>query len=90
MSNETENVNAEETGADVDKKHRNPLQSIKQFCKHDCCCGDREAWQECTVKNCTLWPYRTGNNPFRKKREMTEEQRQATADRLAEARNKKK
>ena len=38
------------------------------------------------VKACPVYPFRMGTNPYRTKREMTEEQRVAAAERLAAAR----
>ncbi len=78
-----------------EEKHLNPLQTIKKYCKIQCCCvgegndGATELWKNCEVTECLLWPFRMGTNPFRKKRVLTEEQRKATADRLKDARNKK-
>ena len=40
--------------------------------------------------DCELYPFRLGHNPFRTKRELTEEQRKAAAERLAKYRKVKK
>jgi hypothetical protein len=61
------------------------LAAIRAKCL-DCCCGQTSEVAACTVTSCALWPYRFNHNPFRSAREMTEEQRQAGADRLAKAR----
>jgi len=45
--------------------------------------------KNCTARDCPLYPFRLGRNPFRTKREMTEEQRTAAVERLAKAREKK-
>ena len=37
-----------------------PLQSIKSYCKHHCCCDDRQSWVDCSLTNCFLWRYRLG------------------------------
>lgn len=51
------------------------------------CCGDSPAEvRRCTVVDCTLWAFRFGADPFREKREMSDEQRQAIAERFARAR----
>lgn len=63
----------------------NPVKAIREKCL-DCCCGSITEVKECTVERCPLFPFRFGKNPFRQKREMTEEQRKAIGDRLREAR----
>ena len=65
------------------------LKAVKEHCKNTCCCGDMESWKNCTIKECMLWPFRMGKNPFRKKREMTGAQRTAAAERLRKAREAK-
>jgi len=44
-------------------KHKTPVQSIKQYCKHDCCCNDLQSWKFCTRTICPLYPYRLGKRP---------------------------
>ena len=66
-----------------------PLKIIRLKCL-DCCCGQSEEVKHCTCEDCPLWPYRFGKNPFRKKREMTEEQKDALRERMAKAREAKK
>lgn len=63
----------------------NPVKAIREFCI-DCCGGSRETVKVCPSEKCALYPYRLGKNPFRQKREMTEEQRKAIADRLKKGR----
>lgn len=65
-----------------------PMKAIREKCV-DCCGGNRHEIKVCPVKSCMLWPFRYGKNPFRKKRELTDEQRQAIADRLEKARRAK-
>lgn len=62
-----------------------PLKAIREKCL-ECCCGSSTEVKECTAQKCPIYPYRFGKNPFRQKREMTEEQRKAVADRLRAAR----
>jgi len=62
-----------------------PLKAIKEKCL-DCCCGQKNEVKLCPVKECPLWPFRMGKNPFIKKRELTPEQREAAAQRLKKAR----
>lgn len=61
------------------------LKAIRAKCL-DCCAEQPSLVRECELTACALHPYRMGRNPFRKKREMSDEQRQALADRLAAAR----
>lgn len=68
---------------------KNPVKAIREFCLD--CCGDSSSFvKECPSVNCALYPFRLGKNPYRTKREMTEEQREAAAKRLADARERKK
>ena len=48
--------------------------------------GSESEARKCTAIGCALWPYRMASNPFRAPREMTQEQREAGAARLAAAR----
>jgi hypothetical protein len=54
----------------------------------DCCAGQIGEVRTCPATACDLWPYRMGTNPFAK-RELTEEQKKAAAQRMAEARAKR-
>ena len=65
----------------------NPVKAIRCFCL-DCCGDSAAAVKECTAKDCALYPFRLGTNPYRTKRELTEEQKEAAKIRLAEARKK--
>ena len=65
-----------------------PLSAIKAFCV-DCLGGQPRLVKDCTAKNCPLFPYRTGHNT-NSKRTMTEEQKQAAAERMRQAREAKK
>lgn len=53
-----------------------PLTAIREKCI-DCCCGSVYEVEKCTAERCPLWPWRFGKNPYKKKREYTEEQREA-------------
>ena len=64
-----------------------PIAAIREKCL-DCCHGAQEV-RYCVAVDCPLWPFRMGKNPF-VKREMTEEQREASKDRLKKAREAKK
>ena len=71
---------------DTEETITSPLRAIRLHCI-DCCCGQMSEVRNCPCTNCFLYPYRMGNNPYRK-REMTEEQKQAARDRLIKARAK--
>lgn len=66
----------------------NPVKAIRAKCL-DCCCEQVNEVQLCTSKDCPLYPFRFGKNPYRTKREYTEEQKKAMAERLAKVRHKK-
>lgn len=54
----------------------------------ECAGGSKDEVRLCTAVSCHLWPFRMSKNPFRK-REMTQEQKDASIKRLAKARAKK-
>ncbi len=64
-----------------------PLKAIRLFCL-DCCGGSSNDVKFCTAPKCALYPFRFGKNPFRMKRELTDEQRAAIAERLKRARER--
>ena len=59
--------------------------AIKEKCL-DCCCGQREEVKLCPAKTCPLWDYRLGDDPYRTKRVLSEEQKNEMVKRLQEAR----
>lgn len=64
---------------------KNPVKAIRAFCLE--CSGDSTAEvKNCPREVCPLYPFRLGKNPYRQRREMTEEEKQALAYRLREAR----
>jgi hypothetical protein len=63
-----------------------PILSVIRAKCLDCCCYQPSEIRKCTATGCALWPYRMGTNPFRAAREMSDEQRSATAERLKQAR----
>lgn len=67
---------------------QSPLKAIRAKCL-DCCCGQSTEIKNCGIVRCPLHPYRLGRNPFRT-RSMTDEQKQAAAERLKSARLAKK
>lgn len=64
------------------------LKIIRSKCI-DCCGYELGEVRKCVATACELWPYRMGTNPFAK-RELSEEQREAARQRMAEAREKRK
>ena len=61
---------------------RNPLKAIRETCL-DCCCGSASEVRKCVADDCPSWPFRMGINPFRKKRELSAQQKCERAMRLA-------
>lgn len=64
-----------------------PIKAIRAKCL-ECSCTSNEV-KLCPVTDCALYPFRFGKNPYRAKREYTEEQRKAMAERLAAGRAKR-
>lgn len=67
---------------------KSPLKAIRQHCL-ECSCGSAYEVKNCVIHDCNLYPFRLGSNPFRT-RSMTDEQKQAAAERLKSARLAKK
>lgn len=68
---------------------QNPVKAIRAKCL-DCCCDQAGEVAACPATECALYPFRLGKNPYRTRREMTEEQKARMAEVLAEAREKQK
>lgn len=69
-------------------KANSPQKAIVNFCIS--CMGYHKTWvKECTAKNCPLYEFRLGRNPYRKTREYSEEELQELKDRAKKAREKK-
>ena len=62
-------------------ENTNVLRAIKLKCL-DCSTYNINEIKECPVKNCPLFPFRNGNNPFRKKKELSEEERSKLSERM--------
>lgn len=58
-----------------------PLKAIRAKCL-DCCCEQTSEVKLCPVSACPLHPFRLGRNPFRVKRELTDEQKEMLLQRL--------
>lgn len=67
---------------------KNPVKAIRAYCL-SCVCGSSTEVDRCPIEECPLYPFRYGKNPFRTKRELTEEQKTAMAERLKKARDAK-
>lgn len=61
-------------------ENTNVLRAIKLKCL-DCSTYNINEIKECPVKNCPLYPFRLGRNPFRK-RELSEEERTKLSERM--------
>lgn len=51
-----------------------PLKAIRAKCI-DCSAGSVEEIRACAVTTCPLFAFRAGRNPYRTKRELTDEQK---------------
>lgn len=67
------------------KQITSPVKAIRAYCL-ECSNGATSEVKNCPICDCPLFPFRFGKNPYRKQREMTEEERRVLADRLKEAR----
>lgn len=67
-------------------RYASPVKAIRAFCL-DCVGGSVQEVRLCPAKKCALYPYRFGKNPFKPKREYSEEERAKMAERLAKARS---
>ena len=65
----------------MEEKKPRPLEAIRKKCLQ-CVCDSTKAVRECTTESCALHPFRMGDDPFRKKREYTEEQLEELRQRL--------
>ena len=73
-------------------KEVTPMKAIRQKCL-DCSCGSNEEVKNCFAKKCPLYQFRFGykldENGNRRKRDLTDEQRQKMAERLKKVRDNK-
>ena len=65
----------------IDNGITSPLKAIREHCK-DCVGGYREIIICGGEKSCKLYNFRFGRNPFRKKRIMSDEQKEKLAEGL--------
>ena len=80
MKADIANYTGEEVGS--------PLKAIRKHCI-ECNCGVQSEVKECCVTKCYLWPFRFGNNPYRKSKTISEEQKQKIKERLQNSRKTK-
>lgn len=66
----------------------NPVKAIRAKCL-DCCYDNMKEVELCPVTGCAPYPFRFGKNPYRKKVEYTEEQREEARKRMTEINAKK-
>ena len=70
-----------------------PIKAIREKCV-DCVCGHTGEIEKCPCKDCSLWPYRFGFNPYVKSNskppQLTEQQKVANAARLREMAEKRR
>ena len=72
-----------------EKEITSPIKAIRAKCL-DCCCGSANEVKLCTCTGCPLFAFRFGKNPFRKTKEMTDEEKAELAERLRLGRESKK
>ena len=84
----TEGKHPRDADADVMREIHEaaPLLRVIQAKCLNCSSEVESEIRKCTAIGCALWPYRMAINPFRAPREMTQEQREPGAARLAAAR----
>lgn len=63
----------------------NPVKAVRAFCL-ECSGGSPAEVKSCPREVCPLFPFRLGKNPYRQRREMSEEEKLVLAARLKEAR----
>lgn len=66
------------------------LQAVREKCL-DCMCGNAAEVRRCPSEDCSLFPYRFGTDPTKKKREYSDEYKEVLRERmkkLAESRKK--
>ena len=85
--NKSEKIN-QKALARMEKGGSVPLLKIIRLKCLDCCCWQEQEVNLCPAKDCILWNFRMGKNPFSKKRVLSKKQLEAL--RKANAKRKKK
>lgn len=70
-------------------KITSPLKAIRAKCL-DCVCYQINEVKLCPSENCPLYLFRMGKNPFRKPRELSEEQKEKMIEALRKSREQQK
>ena len=65
----------------------NPIKAIRAKCL-ECSCENVNEVRECPITDCALYPFRFGKNPYRTKRELSEERKARQIEVLQKAREK--
>jgi hypothetical protein len=68
-------------GESVENRITNPVKAIRAKCL-ECSCGSSNEVTLCSIPDCALYPFRFGKNPYRSKRELTDEQKEIMTKRL--------
>ena len=68
-----------------DTSNKNPVKAIRLKCL-ECSGGSSSEVDKCHIKECPVYPFRYGRNPFRTKRELSEERKQILKEQLAKVR----
>ena len=84
MSKVVETINGKEY-----ERQTNPVKAIREKCLQDCCAGLSNEVRDCLCPSCALYPFRFGKNPYRTKRELSDEQKEKMRDILNNARHNK-
>ncbi len=71
-----------------EKQITSPIKAIRAKCI-DCCCGSVNEADMCTAKDCPLYPFRHGKNPFYT-RVLDDETREKSRQRMIALNEKKK
>ena len=82
MENINENINVESN------VNTSVLKAIRLKCL-DCCCDSANEVKLCPCEKCPLHPFRFGKNPYRTKKEYTEEQLEKMRENMNKARQSK-
>ncbi len=65
---------------EIGHERMSPLKALRLRCV-DCCAGSTYEVRACVAVDCPSWPFRMGKNPWREKRQLSDEQRAAMAER---------
>lgn len=68
------------------EKEKNPVKAIRAYCL-GCMRGSSKEVRLCPVTECELYAFRFGKNPYRAKREYSENEKAALASRLRSLKN---